>query len=211
MSVFGEIVDHVNLLGKRKDSFNIMLDHLMSSKTGPVIIETGCMRQEDSYEGDGMSTSIWHKVCQLKDGYFHSFDINPDAVAFARSKIYSDGDSFIGNINLVDSVAGINSLFKCNYCTKGIDLLYLDSVDLNLPDLHKSFLHNMFEFTSAVPLLKTGALICVDDNVPFDMLDDDGKVIETRNISKGDYLKRYMEKIGIQPLYEGYQLIWRWM
>jgi hypothetical protein len=204
VSHFQDIIDHLEKLGKRQPSFVIMLDHLFKTPE-PFIIETGCMRQSDNFEGDGMSTLMWNNVCKMIGGDFLSFDINPESVTFARSIVGSVHKHIIDQ----DSVIGIKQY--CNMPTfKKIDLLYLDSVDLELPNLHNAFIHNMYEFTSAVGSLAPGALICVDDNVPFDFLDSDGKITNTKAMSKGEYLKDYLAKLGIQPIYEGYQIIWKW-
>lgn len=199
-----KIMDHVERLGKRKESFLLMLDHLFK-RPDPFIVETGCMRQADNYEGDGMSTLLWSNVTEMVGGRAISFDVSPDHVAFARSLI---NNSTIGVI-CQDSVLGIKSLTYCP--DKPIDLLYLDSVDLELPDLHKSFIHNMFEFTTALPLLKPGSLICVDDNIPFEINNEYNHTKEIKLLSKGEYLKQYLEKIGIKPIHEDYQIVWRWV
>ena len=43
--------------GKRQASFNMMMNHL--NKQSALIVETGCAREENNFDGDGMSTLIF--------------------------------------------------------------------------------------------------------------------------------------------------------
>ena len=61
------IIDMLNLTGKRRPSFEIMLNHL-STKNCPLIVETGCARIEDNFNGDGMSTLIFDEY-MVFNGY----------------------------------------------------------------------------------------------------------------------------------------------
>jgi hypothetical protein len=54
----------------------------------------------------------------------------------------------------------------------------------------------MYELTAALPSLKNGTMIAVDDH-----FGDHGK---------GELVKRFMGHIGIPLLHNGYQLIWQW-
>ena len=164
--------------GKRQHSFNLMVNHL--NRESALIVETGCARKENNFDGDGMSTLIFDEYVKQYGGTFFSVDINPDNTAFAKSKcskaIVHTGDS-------VD--------FLYNLQVNDIDLLYLDSYDFDPQKPHPSSLHHLMELTAVMPALKPGStMIVVDDNV-LAIKDGDAtkRVIE---IGKGFYIKYFM-------------------
>jgi hypothetical protein len=196
------IWDHVEKLGKRKDGFVIMLDHLFKCYQ-PIIVETGCARTADNYEGDGMSTILFSHITHMLEGYFISFDIDPEAVDFSNKEIHKNYPSY-NPCNVGDSIQNMHRKIP-----GPIDLLYLDSMDLEANDLHKSCMHCFYEFTTAMPYLKPGSMICADDNILFDFIDKDGNLVETKYQSKGDYIKHYLQRLDIHPIHEEYQVIWQ--
>jgi hypothetical protein len=60
---------------------------------------------------------------------------------------------------------------------------------------HPSSLHHIFELTAIMPCLREGTMICVDDN--FD------------TVGKGGYVKEFMDLIGKERIYTGYQWVWK--
>jgi hypothetical protein len=171
--------------GKRMPSFSWMLQHL-NKTTNPLIIETGCARQEDNYDGDGMSTLIFDAYVKEHGGEFHSIDINPLNTDFAKSK------TSVAKVHTSDSV---KFLYEFNQQNKKIDLLYLDSFDLDASNPHPSSLHHIFELTAIMPSLKEDTMICVDDNLDI-------------GVGKGGYVNEFMNLLGKPKLYSGYQWIW---
>ena len=67
----------INKTGKRAAAFAMMVNHALSIDN-PLIVETGCARQENNFDGDGMSTIIFDKLVEYHGGDFYSVDINPD-------------------------------------------------------------------------------------------------------------------------------------
>lgn len=177
-----EIVDILNKTGKRAEAFAMMINHV-AQKKHPIIVETGCARLEDNYQGDGMSTLIFDKFVNKFGGEFYSVDINPENVAFASKHI--------GPRSVVTCSDSVKYLSQFN---KPIDLLYLDSFDFDPNNPHPSSLHHIFELTAIMPYLRTGTMVAVDDN--FD------------TIGKGDYVKQYFDLLGNNRIYTGYQWIW---
>lgn len=195
-----DLINHLLKLDKRQQSFIIMLDHLLKIPE-PIIVETGCTRSLDSYEGDGMSTVFWDLFCQMNlKADYHSIDINPMHCGVARSLVIHDA-----NIVTSDSVKWLHH-YSTRVWNPGrlIDLLYLDSFDLDLADAAPAFLHCFNEFVAIKDKLAPGALICVDDNIPA--IDPDGNEV---NVSKGQYLRSYLSSIGIEPIHESYQILWK--
>lgn len=186
-----EHVDKLNEMlqktGKRTPSFVKMIEHIGSIQR-PLIVETGCARQENNYDGDGMSTLIFNEFAKIK-GEFWSVDINPDNIEFAKKHcthahlICSDSIKFLHDLN--------KSLIKTG---DKIDLLYLDSYDFDMNDPHPSSLHHILELTAIIPSLREGTMICVDDNFG--------------NIGKGGYVNQFMLALGKEKVYDGYQRIW---
>ena len=158
-----DIIDHLDKVGKRQPSFIIMVEHLLQC-SDPFIVETGTMRQEDNYEGDGMSTLLWHNVIKMmKKGSYISIDNDLAAVEFARIKVGCEG--WYPSIIHSDSVKHLFRMTQNWWPDRKIDLLYLDSWDMEFPDRVPSFLHTMFEFMTIKPFLAKNALIVVDDNI----------------------------------------------
>lgn len=185
-----ELQEMVSKTGDRGPSFAMMLNHL-NHKPEKIIIETGCARKEDNFQGDGMSTLIFDKMVQLTGGTFHSVDISPENVEFAKSKV-SDKTQ----VHCSDSV---KFLHEASRVLKGegrfVDLLYLDSFDLDKENTHPSSLHHLMELTAIMPCLRGGSMICVDDNI-------------SRDVGKGTYVRQFMDLLGKPLVYEGYHWIW---
>lgn len=174
--------------GKRKESFSLMIQKL-KNKTNPLIVETGCVRQLNDF-GAGMSTVIFDQYIQNYGGECYSIDINPMNVALAKNitrnvkVVCCDSISYLFGMN--------NQLTKIG---KQIDLLYLDSFDLDASNSHPSSLHHILELLCIWPSCSSSTIIAVDDNL------EDGT-------GKGKYVKQFMSNIGIKPIYDGYQIVW---
>lgn len=181
------INDMLNLTGKRRPSFEIMLNHL-STRNNPLIVETGCARQENNFDGDGMSTLIFDEYVATQSGKFFSVDISPENVNFSKSKVRSEKTSVICS----DSVSWLHD--QALSWKDTIDLLYLDSYDFDMSNPHPSSLHHILELVAIRPRIAEGTMICVDDNFG--------------NIGKGGYVKQFMDQIGKPMVFNGYQWIW---
>jgi predicted O-methyltransferase YrrM len=192
------LTDLVNKTTKRAPSFALMINHVMPIHE-PLIVETGCARQENNFEGDGMSTTIFDTFIDYHGGEFYSVDINPDNARFAAANAKK------ANITCSDSVKFLHQQSKIwSSQNRKIDLLYLDSFDLDLNNLHPSSLHHIFELTAIMPCLREGTMICVDDNP--ECVDENGNPIDA---GKGLYIKQFMDLIGKERIYTGYQWVWK--
>lgn len=188
----------VNKTGKRAESFAMMLNHVLTIDN-PLIVETGCARQENNFDGDGMSTIIFDKLIEYHGGDFYSVDINSDNVKFATAHC-KNANMFCG-----DSVSFLFNQSKTWVANnRKIDLLYLDSYDFDFNNPHPSSLHHVMELVSIMPSLKDGTMICVDDNMMG--RDNNGNLVE---VGKGMYVKQFMEQIKRERLHNGYQWVWK--
>ena len=180
---------------KRQAGFELMISHLRTCKY-PLIVETGVSRTHDNWFGDGQSTLIWNSIATELDGTVHCVDINPESCKYARSQC--------GTKTMIWCADSVNWLAvkeaEYSKLNRKIDVLYLDSYDLDLKNWHPSAQHHIYELLAIKGALRPGTLIAVDDN-----LNIDGK-----HVGKGTYVAEFMQRIGKEQIHHGYQFIWRW-
>lgn len=184
----------IEMTGVRKDGFRLIVDHLLNVES-PVIVETGCAREEGNWSGDGMSTLLWSAV---PNATVYTVDLDESSVALCRSLVdgkkvtVMQSDGIVGLNGLVSGIPGLHA-----------DLLYLDSYDVDMRAPHAGATHALYEFISARPVLSFGSLVAVDDN-------QRRPTLERSVIGKGMYIDQYMKRAGKPLVHDGYQLIWRW-
>lgn len=162
------------------------------------IVETGCMRSQHgelNFSGDGCSSLIFHDFINKKKGTLHTIDIDSENIEYTKNVCglnnhkYFCGDSINEIINACQFIVG-----------GSVDLFYLDSFDIQKENPHPSALHHLMELLSASLYIKSGTIVIIDD---ADAFFDGGK------IGKSMYVRDYMNKIGVKPIYSGYQLIYQ--
>jgi hypothetical protein len=82
-----------------------------------------------------------------------------------------------------------------------VDLFYLDSWDVKWKNDHDSAEHHLKEFQAIESHIKPGAVVAIDDNARF--LEDN------RRTGKGRRIVEYLEQQGKQPIYDAYQIIFK--
>jgi hypothetical protein len=186
-------------LGHRQSGFDYIFDYLKTLKE-PLIVETGCARQLDNYEGDGQSSLLFDKYINEYGGHFWTVDLSEESVNYSRSKVISENSA----VALGDSITKLKELNSILLQSqKKINFLYLDSFDAprDEPDVvFQSALHHLYELITIAPSLADGALIGVDDNW----------VEEGKLGGKGQFVFDYMQKCGRPLCHDGYQLFWKW-
>jgi hypothetical protein len=184
------------LLDKRRPGFELLHDKIKSTKN-PLIVETGCTRQPDNWFGDGQSTQVFNAMCELHEGTLNSVDVDPKAAEFARTLVGPRSHIYCG-----DSVAWLQEA-ETMYGKIGrkIDVLYLDSFDLDIANWAPSALHHIFELLAIKNALQPGSLVAVDDN----LIMEDGN-----HVGKGTFVANWMARTGKKQIYQGYQFIWEW-
>jgi hypothetical protein len=195
-------------LEKRATGFDYIFDYLKQIKN-PVIVETGCARQENNYGGDGQSSILFDRFIHDHGGEFHTIDISEENVNFCKRKILSSNSQIYLN-DSITQLKILNDEFQKE--NKKIDFLYLDSFDASTIDTHitaKSALHHLYEFITILPSLNSDALIGVDDN--WYEIHDNNTLLEGSVCGgKGQFIFDYMKRIGNNPCYNGYQIIWKY-
>ena len=179
----------------RASSFTIVFEELdKMKKTDYTIVETGCMRADHgdmAFGDDGASTYIFDDFINYYDGQVISVDICQDNVDHANKKTSDRTTAYCED--------SVSFLWDMGLKTK-IDFLYLDSYDIERDNPHPSQLHHVKELCAAIKHLRKGSIICVDDHDAF---------FTGGQIGKGNYVKEFMEAIGAELLYEGYQIVWK--
>jgi len=182
--------DFAPLLGPRGPTFRKLfekLDEKADKWEFLNIVETGCLRLKDNWAGDRQSTFLFNEFLKTRDGASAwAVDINPDSVREAKTLcdkvlvVEGDGTKFLAGFGL------------------HIDVLYLDSMDLDWANPTPSALNHFFELCAAQRWLGKGSLVMVDDTV-F----QDGQWL-----GKGTLVCQYFERTGAKLLASGYQALW---
>lgn len=185
--------------------------HYLDRFDRPVgIVETGCLRTPGNWAGDGQSTLLFNKYAESHpQSVVFSVDLDAEAVARCRSVV---GETV--RIHCGDSVPYLKTLADHPPPElKFIDLLYLDSFDVNIDDPLPSAIHHLKELTAIAPLLRSETLVAVDDSPPsFIGLVGEDKSIKMlrppRIGGKGKLIAEYATQIGARTQFTGYQCGW---
>ena len=186
-------------LDKRADGFATLFGALCQ-RLGPLwIVETGTLRMAGNWAGDGQSSVLFDLFAQAETRRgrpvsFVSIDLAAGSIAAARAVC-----SHVASLVCNDSVHALHTLSRL-VAGRRIDLLYLDSFDLDLADPRPSAEHHLMELVAAAPMLGSGSLVMVDDyDVP-----GVGSVG-----GKGLLVDAYLAAIDATVLHAGYAKLWR--
>lgn len=153
-----------------------------------LIVETGSMRVFDNWE-DGQSTRLFDAFVTFHGGEVLTVDLSAECGPLIRQCC---GDQV--KFTCDDSVRYLNRLRPQLH--RPIDLLYLDSFDLDVLAPSASAFHHMKELAAIWPALGAGSLIAVDDNPPG-------------NLGKGYLVEDFLAHIGVARKFDGYQKVWQ--
>lgn len=173
-------------LGARANAFDQITAHLETLGRDVVIVETGCLRQQANWGGDGQSTLVWDAFVNYAGGKVYSVDLDVKAAALANSLT-----STRTTVDANDSVAWLLRLATIGLA---VDFLYLDSYDIDWGDPQPSMQHHQKELAAALPMLAPGAVVAVDDNRP--------------DAGKGHLVGLYAEREGWRVLVDEYVRAW---
>ncbi len=177
-------------LGKRAEGFDVLFQSLLALGRSLLIVETGTLRLPGNWDGDGQSTFMFDALVRESNGALFSIDVTNESIDSARM-VCSSATQLIAN----DSVSALHALTKI--VSKQIDLLYLDSFDVDAMNPLPSAIHHALELTAVRPLIGPGTVICVDDYA----VGSSG--------GKGMIVDRFLSNIRAKVLYSGYQKVWR--
>jgi hypothetical protein len=194
---YGLLLDVVltkhNGLYKRRNGFKLIFSLLLSiKKENFLILETGTLRNPDNWT-DGQSAFLFTEFVDHFNGNVISVDIDEDACRSAKSFISSKRFS----VTCADSLEWIPK-----QPLENVDLFYLDSYDVswkkNQTD-HLSSEHHLKEFLLIEPYLTANKIVVIDDNAFFD----------NERKGKGSKIFEYLKNKGKLPLYDEYQIIYK--
>jgi hypothetical protein len=197
-------------LAARADSLARTFEYLDALDQPVGIVETGCCRQVGNWAGDGGSTLLFDKYAQCHPGSaVYTVDIDPAATALCRSLV-----SGVVNVHTGDSVAFLRALADAPPADlPSVDLVYLDSYDVNFDDVFPSAFHHMKELVAISPLISAHTLVVVDDSPSAftGFLNAEGQLLlvtPPKAGGKGKFVGEYAQHIGAEKLFEGYQCGW---
>jgi SAM-dependent methyltransferase len=197
-------------LGVRHTTFRWIFEYLLQRRSqGHLIVETGCARRKDNWQGDGQSTFQFDQFVNATQGQVFSVDISPEACSVARSMV---GERT--NVYSEDSVSFLKRIGSQLLASKReIDLLYLDSFDLDYHNSLPSSIHHLKELCAISAALTPGTLIVVDDTYRLLRCIRKGPeefhpIGEHGVDGKGKLVAEYFSSIGIPVFFEGYQTAW---
>jgi hypothetical protein len=171
-----------------------------------VIIETG------SSAWGTKSSLLFDSYVNSFGGFFRSVDLRAEPMFTMRS-LCTDKSEF----SCDDSVSFLKKVASHD---TPVNLVYLDSWDVNWTDPLASALHGFHEFLAVLPLLRDGALLLVDDT-PLNsdvMLSVQPKYVEEFDRftkvygftpGKGTLIKNFLAKNSVgKEIKHDYQLLW---
>lgn len=174
---------------KRWEAFSLIAKELLSLES-PFILETGCLRQPDNWEGDGQSTRVWNWIIEKAEGLLSSVDIEDRNCAVAEEYC---NDKY-ASVTTMDSIKYLRTE-QCHY-VDNLNLLYLDSFDYKPGKYHLAELHHIGELACVYDELPSGCLIAVDD-------------CHSDTFGKHVLVKAFFDRLNVQPVLKSYITIWR--
>ena len=196
----------------REVTFRKIFDYLDTKNKPILIVETGCARIPNNWAGDGQSTVLFDKYVSNRDAesICYSVDISQSSVENCRNLV-----SNRVTVSQDDSVHYLQNLAKkINSEGRYIDLLYLDSFDLDFIYWQPSAIHHLKELCAAMKCIDKNTLVVVDDSPPnADFIWSDEKSITFINTpiigGKGRMVAEFAQATGAQLYFIGhYQAGW---
>lgn len=182
----------IDNLWQRGDGFLCIFNLLLENKTSNFnIVETGTLRNINSWS-DGQSALIFTKFVDTVDGNVQSVDIDLNAVKTSNS--YINNKKFQSFHS--DSVKWLKELPN----KENIDLFYLDSYDCKWGNDVASATHHLAEFKVIEPYLNN-TIVAIDDNTRL--------INNNTRVGKGRMIYEYLLDKGIKPIYDNYQIIYK--
>lgn len=185
--------EYASNLSQRASTFRAMFTYLLNKQQKfYYIVETGTTHGTHNNirkrMAEGYSTVLFSEFVKVHNGKVLSIDINEKHCAISRDLCNNPEQVNIVNADSIEYLWKFTPPYP-------IDLLYLDSFDLDADDPHPSAFHHMKEFLAIERHLQNGALIVVDDHV-------------NDKIGKGTYIQQFFKDVGLAPFFKGYQIGW---
>ena len=198
-------------LAIREISFRKIFDYLDTLPDPITIVETGCARQADNWAGDGQSTVLFDRYVTSRGAgaLVHTVDLSPEATnaceALVSDKVF---------IHTGDSVAILPRIARqLNTEGRRIDLLYLDSYDLDWQNPTPSSVHHLKELVSIISMVNPQTLVVVDDSAMICRASDDADdklnlISDPGAGGKSTYVAQYAVQVQAKLKFSHYQIGW---
>ncbi len=172
--------------------FRLIFEKLESlNKDKYNIVETGCVRWNQNWKGEGQFTIIADAFVNYYDGNVYAVNINESDVKNAIS--------YVSNKTIIELNCSLTFTKNFNKINN-IDLFYLDSLDLNWDLPHDSANHHLLEFKNIVE----------NRTIPnfYLAVDDCNITINDSLIGKGQYIINYLNYLNVKPILNKYQILY---
>lgn len=193
----------------RATTFRAIFEHLDTLAHPLTIVETGCARREGAWS-DGQSTVLFDRYVTARgDGsHCHSIDLSAESVAACRAMV---GPGV--TVHQGDSVRTLHRLCRDGTLRGPVDLLYLDSFDLDVVYWFPAAAHHLKEFIAAAPRIGPATLVAVDDSPTDTLLVRAGEqnwtaLYPPRIGGKGSLIAEYAAAVGAREVFSSYQVAW---
>ncbi len=171
---------------RRWPGFSYIASQLLLLNRPVNILEIGCMRDPDNWNGDGCSTALWNWFSLKLGGHSTSIDNDIHATVVAQKRC--------ANVRVVCDES-VHYLTRHPFEVSELDLLYLDGMDHFLSESY-SELQTMTEFCVTYPRLLSGCMIAIDDCHS----DESGKHF---------LVKKFFDRAKTAPIHSSYITVWR--
>lgn len=195
----------------REKTFRKIFEYLDLIEGPLTIVETGCVRLEDNWVGDGQSTILFDKYINYRDrdSICYTVDINPASVSECKrlvsSRVHVTTDDSVHYLRLLSEELKREEKF--------INFAYLDSFDVDLVYWHYAAIHHLKELLAISNCINNTTLIAVDDcplNADF-LPGEEGQIVFLGVPSvggKGRLIAEFAAASGAKVEFAGYQVGW---
>jgi hypothetical protein len=194
----------------REPTFRKIFEHLDSLDKPVTIVETGCVRLPENWAGDGQSTVMFDNYASTVPGsVVHTVDLDPAATAACAALVSKTVKVYTG-----DSVIVLRTIARdLKAKNLPVDLLYLDSLDLDVDNPVPSAMHHLKELVSIAQVGTRDTLVVVDDSPSTAQVvvigRDKVSILSPPKIGgKGMYVAEYAKQVGAILKFSHYQVGW---
>jgi hypothetical protein len=192
--------------GMRARGWTVLLNRALALRRPLAIVETGIGR-------DSLSTWLFSDLAHATGGHVYTVDIDPQQCALVRTVLEGSDDRNV-TIAVSDSVEFLRRF------DRSIDVLYLDSVDIDWQHPEPSMKHHLDELMSAKANLARDAVVGIDDTpasvdyLPLHMSDEDRGYLLRQSVLPGkgraciDYLDSCAE-LDARRVFHEYQVVYQ--
>jgi hypothetical protein len=197
-------------LALREVSFRKIFQYLDALQDRITIVETGCARMADNWAGDGQSTVLFDRYAASRsDSMVVTIDLDPEATRICKTLV-SDRVT----VHTGDSVAVLPQISRrLKIMERSIDLLYLDSYDLDWGNPVPSAVHHLKELVSIISMVNPRTLVVIDDSAMIGRMVADAQgrlnfLAEPVPGGKSTYVAEYAAQVHAKLLFSHYQIGW---